>query len=935
MGLTPGSRFGPYEIRSAIGAGGMGEVYRATDTTLDRDVAIKVLPESHAHDPERLARFQREAKTLAALNHPHIAHIFGLERIDGISALILELVEGPTLADQIAGHGLSVDEALRLAKQIAEALEAAHAQDIVHRDLKPANIKVTADGTVKVLDFGLAKIVGAPQGTGAGSTDPAGLAGLTLSPTITTPAMTAIGVILGTAAYMSPEQAKGREADERSDVWAFGCVLFEMLTGTRAFDGDDVSDTLASVLKSEPDWSKLPADLPLAIRTLLQRCLVKDRRARVSGIAVAQFVLAEASALTAPTSSTQLHPAEERPAKAGHYVRRAGLVAAAVSLAAIVGVAVWWLKPAPSSRLVSFTITAPQRFSAAGRQLLAISPDGSQLVYVGVEAGRQGAPGGVGQRLYLRSLSEFEAHHIQGSELPTGVGSPVFSPDGKSIAFFSGDGWKRLPVTGGTAVSICPAENPIGATWDGSGIVFGQTRGVFRCAADGGTPEQLLSVNQGERAFAPQILPGGQLLFSLAKVTDLAERWDKGQIVLYSLTAKTRTTLINGGSDARYLSTGHLVYALGGTLFAVPFDPGRPEIAGGRVNVIEGVSRAAGAATGAAHLSISANGTLVYRPGPVRTTTTDRLVALADRSGSVTRLELPPKPYMHVRASRDGTAIVLDTDDGKESIVWTHRLASTGEPIRLTFAGKNGFPIISPDGQYVAYQSDRDGDLAIFMQRADGTGPAERLTKPDPGDIHMPESWSPDGNHISYSVNKGGTVSLWVWSRVDKATKQLSTSQPSDEPIGSVFSPDGRWIAYHWRKLSSNANPNDSAVFVQPFPATGAVLHQAPKVNIDFHPLWSPDGRELIYVGLAASGQLAAVSVSPRTIVPFGRPQMLPSAVTMGRASGLPRAFDMLPNGRFIGLVPALDENEPALRSQELRVVLNWLDELVRLVPVK
>jgi eukaryotic-like serine/threonine-protein kinase len=400
MGLTPGSRFGPYEIQSPLGAGGMGEVYRATDTTLDRDVAIKVLPEGQANDPERLARFQREAKTLAALNHPHIAHIFGFERIDGISALVLELVEGPTLADQIAGNGLSVDEALRLAKQIADALEAAHAQDIVHRDLKPANIKITPDGTVKVLDFGLAKMLG-HDGAYAGSGSPDGRTspGLTLSPTITTPAMTSIGMILGTAAYMSPEQAKGREADERSDVWAFGCVLFEMLTGTRAFDGDDVSDTLASVLKSEPDWSKLPGDLPLPVRTLLQRCLVKDWRARVSSIAVAKFVLVEAFALTASASSAQHGSGEKRPAKAGHYVRRVGLVAAAVSFATIVGIATWWLKPEPSSRLVSFSITPPQSFSSTGRQMIAISPDGSQLVYVGIEAVRQRAPVGVGQRL--------------------------------------------------------------------------------------------------------------------------------------------------------------------------------------------------------------------------------------------------------------------------------------------------------------------------------------------------------------------------------------------------------------------------------------------------------------------------------------------------------------------------------------------------------
>ena len=945
MGLTPGSRFGPYEIRSPLGAGGMGEVYRATDTTLDRDVAIKVLPEGHAHDPERLARFQREAKTLAALNHPHIAHIFGLERIGGVSALVLELVEGPTLADQIAGTGLSVDEALRLAHQIAEALEAAHAQDIVHRDLKPANIKVTPDGTVKVLDFGLAKIIGPPQGgpqAGARSADGGALAGLSLSPTITTPAMTGIGVILGTAAYMSPEQAKGREADERSDVWAFGCVLFEMLTGTRAFDGDDVSDTLASVLKSEPNWSRLPADLPLAIRTLLQRCLVKDRRARVSGIAVAKFVLAEASALVAPRP-TQIVTTHDAPAEAGHDgLKRALLVAGALLLAAVTGLAAWWLKPAAPSPQVAFSVALPdrQQLSSTGRQMVAISPDGSQVVYVGVESISQGVPAGVGQRLYIRSLSEFESHPIPGSELSGGLGSPVFSPDGRSIAFYSPDGLKRIPVTGGTALPICPADNPHGVTWDESGIIFGQTRGVFRCPANGGTPEQLVSIEQGERVHGPQLLPDGQtLLFTLAKITDLNERWDKGQIVAQSLTSKTRTTIINGASDARYLHPGHLLYAVGGTLFAAPFDPVRLALTGGSVGVIEGVRRASNAQTGAAQLSISNNGTLVYVPGPSGLAATDRLLALADRSGAVTKLKLPPRPYVHVRAARTGSRIVFDTDSGRELVVWTHDLSATSEPIRLTFAGKNGFPIISPDGEQVAYQSDRDGDMAIFIQRADGSGQAERMTKPEKGDQHVPESWSPDGRQISFSVITGATSSLWTLSLADRKTTQFADGQlPSSEPIGSVFSPDGHWIAYHSARRSPGDGPSpaNTGVFVQPVPANGT-FHQAPKINIDFHPLWSPDGKELIYVPLAASGQLAAVSVTPQTIVPFGSPKLLPAVVTMARTSGLTRSFDILPDGRFIGAVQMSDENEAnnAASTREMRVVLNWLDELNRLVPVK
>ena len=941
MGLTPGSRFGSYEIQSPLGAGGMGEVYRATDTTLDRDVAIKVLPEGYANDPERLARFQREAKTLAALNHPHIAQIFGLERIDGVSALVLELVEGATLAEQIAGHGLPVDDALRVAQQIADALEAAHAQDIVHRDLKPANIKVTADGTVKVLDFGLAKIVGAPQGTGTGSTDPSPLAGLTLSPTITTPAMTQLGVILGTAAYMSPEQAKGREADERSDVWAFGCVLFEMLTGTRAFDGEDVSETLASVIKSEPDWSRLPADLPVAIRTLLQRCLVKDRRARVSGIAVAKFVLAEASALVAP--STQVVATKDAPANARHSgLTRTLFVAGALLLAVLSGVAAWWLKPVATSPHVAFSVTIPERqlLSSTGRQMLAISPDGSQVVYVAAETVRQGVPAGVGQRLYLRSLSEFEPHPIPGSDLPGGIGSPVFSPDGKSIAFYSTDGLKRIPVGGGTPVSICPADNPYGATWDESGIIFGQTRGVFRCPATGGTPEQLVSIAQGEqRVYGPQLLPGGQsVLFTLVKITDLAERWDRGQIIVQSLTSKMRTTILTGASDARFLQTGHLIYAAGGNLFAAPFDPVRLAITGGKVGVLEGVRRASVAQTGATQLSISGNGTLVYVPGPTGTTLSDRLLALADRSGTVTRLKLPPNPYVHVRAARKGSRIVFDTDTGKESVVWTHDLGASSEPIRLTFAGKNGFPIISPDGEQVAYQSDRDGDLAIFMQRADGSGQAERLTKPEKGHAHVPESWSPDGRQISFSVSNGMNLSLWTLTLADRKTTQFGAVQTQSEPIGSVFSPDGHWIAYHSARRSAGDAPSagNTGVYVEPVPSNGT-LYQAPHLNLDFHPVWSPDGKELIYVPLAASGQLAAVSVTPRTIVPFGTPKLLPAAVTMGRTSGLTRGFDILPDGRFIGAVAMTDENESsnATNSREMRVVLNWLDELKRLVPVK
>ena len=746
MALMPGDRLGPYEIRSSLGAGGMGEVYRAADTTLGRDVALKVLPDALARDPDRLARFEREARMLAALNHPHIAHIYGFERAGDSGALVLELVEGPTLAERIAQGALPVEETLTIAGQIADALESAHAQGIVHRDLKPANIKVTPEGTVKVLDFGLAKVT---QASGSGT----GVSGATAAPTITTPAMTAIGMILGTAAYMSPEQAKGREADERSDVWGFGCVLYEMLTGRRAFDGEDTSDTLASVLKTEPDWAALPADVPPPIRTLIQRCLVKERRARVASVSIARFVLAEATSLTANPNG----PAGR--AAAGHDIpaeavqrrieaavaaarrtllwRRVVPAAVAVLVIAIgAGVEVWRQMTTPSTP-VSFAFTLPQdqRFSSIGRQMVAISPDGSQAVYAGTNNAVPGLPIAQGQRFYLRSLADLEPFPIPGTDLDDGVTSPVFSPDGASLAFYSAGALKSIPVRGGSPVTVCPAQNPLGLTWDSSGLVFGQNGGIYRCPATGGQPEQLAKVEVNERPYGPQVLPGGDaVLFSVSKVSD-AERGDRAAIVVHSLRTGTRKTIVEGGSDGRYLPSGHLVYAVGGVLYARPFDPGRQEATGGPVGVVEGVRRAAGAQTGAAQFHTSNNGTLVYIPGPPSSLTTERAVAIADRAGTITRLALPSKPYEHVRASRDGKRIVLYSDDGKEAVVWVHELAGTSAPTRLTFAGRNRHPILSPDGQRVAFQSDREGDQAIFMQRSDGTGQVERLTKAQKDEI--------------------------------------------------------------------------------------------------------------------------------------------------------------------------------------------------------
>ncbi len=576
MALTPGARIGSYEVVAQIGVGGMGEVYRATDTNLGRPVAIKVLPEAFAQDAERLARFEREAKTLASLNHPNVAQIYGFEKWSGVHALVMELVEGPTLADRIAEGPIPIDDALSIGKQIADGLEAAHEQGIVHRDLKPANVKVRPDGAVKVLDFGLAKALEPADGMSMGAS---------MSPTITTPAMTQIGIILGTAAYMSPEQAKGRPADRRSDIWAFGVVLYELLTGRRAFEGDDVSDTLASVLKSEPDWSVLPADVPPAIRTLMQRCLVKDRRHRVADIAVAQFVLAEASALVpAGTSGSKeqdpLHVQREVEAAVARARRelmwRRVIPVAALVMATMFGLGGWILRPTtrpPSVFRFSLSLPEGQTFTATGRRAIAISPDGRQLVYAAIRG------------LYVRSLSEFQPRVIPGSEAHQTLNSPVFSPDGAAVAFFSDGFLKQLAVGGGAATTICPASAlPYGLAWDSSGLVFGQAgMGIFRCSANGGSPERVATVNEGEIAHGPQMLPGGEaMLFTVAKASDGSDRWERAQVVVQSLTSGTRKTLIEGGSDARYYA-GHLLYAFGGDVFAVRFDLAQLAVVGGRV----------------------------------------------------------------------------------------------------------------------------------------------------------------------------------------------------------------------------------------------------------------------------------------------------------------------------------------------------------------
>jgi serine/threonine-protein kinase len=903
MSLTAGSHLGPYEIISPLGAGGMGEVYRARDTKLGRDVALKILPESFVHDPDRVARFRREAQVLASLNHPHIAAIYGLEEANNSQFLVLELVEGGTLADRLKSGPLPVEEALTVARQIADALEAAHEKGIIHRDLKPANIAFTSDNQAKVLDFGLAKAL-EPVAAVAGD--------MTASPTITTPAMTQMGMILGTAAYMSPEQAKGRPADKRTDVWAFGCVLYEMLTGKRAFDGEDVSDTLAFVITKEPDWSTLPTNTPASIRRVLQRCVQKDRKRRLRDIGDARLELDEA-------------PVDERegrvlltPRMAPSLFRRpfaitAMILGVALVASALTGLFMWTLRPTTPMAVLRFPFTLPegQTFTNPGRRMLAISPDGTQMVYV------------ANRRLYLRSMAELDSRPMAGTEnLTSGVTSPTFSPDGRWIAFWASadQTLKRIAVPGGVAVPICPADNPFGVQWVKDEIIFSQAdKGILRVSASGGKPEPVVSVKEGEVVDEPQVLPDGQtILFSIAKGTGI-DRWDKAQIMAQSLKSGERKKLIQGGSDAHYVATGHLVYAIGGSLYVVPFDLRTLSVRGGPVPILEGIRRRppGGTNTGTAQFSLAENGTLIYVPGPTSSSAGALSLALLDRKGTVTPLKVPDGPYATPRVSPDGKQIAYGSDDGKEAIVWIYDLAATGAPRRLTFGGRNRFPIWSADGQWVVFQSDREGDQAIWRQRADLTGTVERLTKPDRGTSHVPQSWQPRGDRFLFSVATENKFSLWTFSPHDRNVAPFGGVQSTVAPTAS-FSPDGRWVVY------STSDGSGQALFVQPFPATGNTFQIARSGR---HPMWSPDGKELLFtVGVS---QLSAASISTQPTFTVGNPAPTPTPGFILELPTIETNFSMTPDGRFVAVVPA------GQRESEIQIVLNWFEELKARVSTK
>jgi Tol biopolymer transport system component len=773
----------------------MGEVYRATDTKLNRQVAIKVLPEIYASDPDRVARSHREAQAVAALNHTNIAAIYDLAESGPTKFLVLELIEGDTLADRIKRGPVPPEEALVIVKQILEALEVAHEKGICHRDLKPANVKLTPDGAVKVLDFGLAKFL-------QSSPSPPNM---THSPTLSV-AGTYPGVILGTAGYMSPEQAKGYEADHRSDLFSVGCILYELLTGRQAFEGETASEILAGVLKSEADLTLLPPRLNPRLVELLRRCLEKNPKKRWHAAADVRVEIESVMGRAVIADEPRVVAAAPRP-----LWRRALPVAAGVLLGALAaGYAVWTLKPTPARSVTRFRVTLPEssQFTNTGRLLVALSPDGANLVYV------------ADQRLFLRPLSGLEPRVIPGSENPAGVLNPVFSPDGQSLAFWSAadSTLKRIAVSGGAPITICAATGPYGISWGDDGIVFGQaSKGILRVSPNGGTPEVIAELAGDELPSNPSILPGAKaVLFSVKKQAD---SWDAGRVVVQPLGGE-RKTVLEGGADARYLPTGHLVYAVSGVLMAVPFDLATLSVVGESVPVVEGVRRPGigGTATGTAQFAYSANGAIAYIPGPATVNTAGSSdLAIFDLKGMARPLKLKPGGYTAPRVSPDGKFIAFGVEDERDANVWLYDLSGRAAMQRLTIGGRNRFPIWTADSRSVTFQSDRDGDVAIFQQRADGSGTVERLTKAEAGVAHAPQSWSPDGVHLLYAVQRGAQTAIWMLSMKDRKTTPFAGVQ-STENAEAAFSPDGRWVAYQTRDAATGPRQ----IFLQPFPPTGS-----------------------------------------------------------------------------------------------------------------
>ena len=911
-----GRTLGHYRIVEKIGEGGMGVVYRAHDERLDRDVAIKVLPETVAQDADRLARFEREAKLLASLNHQNVATLHGLDEHEGQRFLVMELVEGESLAGVLARGAIPVDDALPIALQITEGLEAAHERGIIHRDLKPANVMVSPEGEVKVLDFGLAKAWHHDESD----------ADLTHSPTLTAQ-MTAAGVLLGTAAYMSPEQARGKAVDKRADVWAFGCVFYEMLAGTRAFAGESATDILATIIKDNPDWDALPVETPPPIRRLLRRCLTKDPHDRIHDIADARIML--------QSLSTDDYSKDESAASA--LIRPGwrkwlpwGITAAIAVLFAAVLVRVP-RAPVPGTVARLFVGVEPAEWLGSDRSgrvndqsyrlsntAMDISPDGRLLVYC--------AGGEEGSRLYLRALDEVRGAPIAGTE--GGVG-PFFSPDGEWIGFWADAALKKVRIDGSPPVTVCDAEwPPYGASWGPSDIiVFGQNEGgIQRVSAEGGEPEAITTLMEDEfRHSHPRVLSDGETMFFTVRQRESGEV-NETTIVAQSLPTGERKILVENGADARFASTGHLVFARAGALMAAAFDPERVEVTGGAVVVLESVRQGVNAEntawnTMSGQFAFSPSGILVHVPGGVWSDRKHSLVWV-DHEGVVQPLSTPPGAYYAPRLSPDGSRVVVSPWGFNHQDIWVHDLAR-GTFSRLTFEDfLEGYPTWTPDGDRITFTSDRSGRYDVYEIPADGSG---FLEHPAALENAFPVSWSPNGGVLSCvrQTAERGQVSIWMLPREGEPWPFIKSQFWESSP---TFSPDGRWLAY------TSQQSGRFEVYVTPYPGPG------PRVQISsdggVSPAWAPNGGELYFLGPHDTDGRVSMWVVDITMEPdlsVGDSRTLFKGHYLREV--FTRSYDVAPDGKkFLMVARGPEPDEPVTH---MHVTLNWFEELKRLVPTE
>jgi serine/threonine protein kinase len=909
MPLTSGTKIGSYEIGSLIGVGGMGEVYRSRDCKLGREVALKVLPSAVANDPDRLARFSREAKLLAALNHPNIASIYGLEDSGTSYALVMELVAGPTLADRVQSGPFSDDEALPIARQICEALEYAHERGIVHRDLKPANIKITPEGTVKVLDFGLAKAL----------ENESSAVDIASSPTMSRLA-TQAGMILGTAAYMSPEQARGKSADRRSDIWAFGCVLYEMLTGRIAFSGETVSDTLAAIIKDPPDWAQLPAATSARVRVLVQRCLQKDPRQRLQAIGDARIAIDEvlSGTLDPFPSIRQGVSAPQAPAwrRWLPWTIAAGLAAALL----LTLVALRQSSHSAENRqvILSLSLSPDQKLNTNNGPAFAISPDGSRLVFV-----TRGGSDLAGQ-LYLQELDKKDPVLLDGAGA---AAAPFFSPDGQWIGFFGEGKLKKISVRGGASISLCDVAAYRGAAWgEDDTIIFPTqyTSALYRIPASGGTPQPAthLDSNRAETTHRwPQFLPGGKaVLFTSSSNNNF---FGNARVEAAPFDSGTPKLLVENAYYGRYLPGGYLSYVSQGTLFVAPFDADSLKVTGTAIPLLQNID--ADLSNAGVQFAVSDTGIAVYSSGGAASQSMN--LVLLDRTGQSTVLLKDVTDASSPRISPDGKKLAFEKGSGG---VWVYDIVRGTTSAVTTVAGAN-YPIWTSDGQRLTYSylpanSGKTIGQRLFWKRADGTGEEEPLSPENPENSYA-SSWSPDGKTLAFmrsSLKNGTCCDIWTIKLDEQGKPQEPrlfldlSGEKGFVSRGPMFSADGDWLAY------ASVESGRPEIFVVPFRGSGGKWQISTSGGVEPH--WSKTGHELFYV---RGAKLMAVPYTvDKNSFQAGTPQELGQYRMQMRAPYT--SYDIAPDGQHFVAFRFPDDRPPA--SPEPTVVLNWLDEVRRQV---